>query len=323
MTPPPPRAPAPLVAIGDVHGCAAELRALLAQLPLGPDATVVFVGDYVDRGPDSRAVIDTVLALGARTTVVGLLGNHEAMLLDFLDRPASSDGGRFIFNGGSATLAAYADERGRWAIPEEHRRFLRGLALVHETPRHVFVHAGLPEAPLAALDPAAARPHLLWTRAMRDTTYDFGKVVVHGHSAVAEALIAPNRVNVDTGCVYGGRLSAVELHAGAVYSVAAGSPAPPRHLRDGASRRRAMRFAGAIPVRLAGDAGDERFETINYSPLGLYLRPRAGTAPARREGDVVHGVLGEPGRWEMPFGGRIVRRAATPAGTCLAVALDE
>ena len=83
----------PVFAIGDVHGCATELRLLLERLPLTPETTLIFVGDYIDRGPQSRDVIDTLLEVRERCTLVALLGNHEAMFLEFLGDPQSRAAG--------------------------------------------------------------------------------------------------------------------------------------------------------------------------------------------------------------------------------------
>ena len=112
-----------IFAIGDIHGCVNELRALLNLLPLTPESTVVFLGDYIDRGGNSKGVIDTIIELRGHCRVVTLKGNHEAMFLDFLDHPGSARAGLFICNGGSATLASYANETGRYELPSEHVAF--------------------------------------------------------------------------------------------------------------------------------------------------------------------------------------------------------
>ena len=94
--------PEKIFAIGDVHGCAGELRMLLNKLPLTRDSVVVFLGDYVDRGPDSKQVIDTVLELREQCKVVTLKGNHEALFLSFLKDPSSEAAGMFIYKIGRA-----------------------------------------------------------------------------------------------------------------------------------------------------------------------------------------------------------------------------
>src|SRR4051812_16573164 len=142
--PPPVADTKSLFAIGDVHGCAEELRALIQKLPLRRDSLVVFLGDYIDRGPDSRGVVDTILELQQYCRVVCLLGNHELMLREFLDGSDPRRVARFIYNGGSATLASYADHDGVFVMPQDHRDFYDALLYHYVVGEHCFVHAGLP-----------------------------------------------------------------------------------------------------------------------------------------------------------------------------------
>ena len=114
--------------IGDVHGCAEELEELLSLLPIDPDSTVIFLGDYIDRGPDSRRVIDLVLSVEKRCSVVALMGNHEEMFAEFLHDPQSAEAARFIYNWGGATLASYALPGGGYKIPKHHLPFSQGFA---------------------------------------------------------------------------------------------------------------------------------------------------------------------------------------------------
>ena len=162
-------------AIGDVHGCATELKLLLNKLPLDSESTVVFLGDYVDRGNESKDVIQTVIDLSKEYNVVALAGNHELMFLDFLREPSSAKGGLFIYNGGASTLASYGADDGTYTIPEEHIRFLQSLKLFHEVDGYVFVHAGLPDIPLATIDPVRDQQYLTWVRGrFYASTYDLG-----------------------------------------------------------------------------------------------------------------------------------------------------
>ena len=147
-----PSSPTKIFAIGDVHGCASELRMLLNKLPLTPDCVVVFLGDYVDRGPQSKQVIDTALELQQQCKVIALKGNHEALFLSFLRDPSSEAAGMFIYNGGSATLHSYATPEGEYRIPRSHRDFLENLELYYETDEFFFVHAGIPRIPMAQID---------------------------------------------------------------------------------------------------------------------------------------------------------------------------
>jgi serine/threonine protein phosphatase 1 len=316
----PPPGDGPLFVVGDVHGCSVELGLLLDQLPLTRASTVVFVGDYLDRGDGSRQVVETILRLRERCAVVPLLGNHEAMFLDFYRDPRSLAGGMFIYNGGSTTLASYANELGEYDIPEAHLEFIRQLPLTYETRDHLFVHAGLPERPLAELAPEEWRDEMLWTRAMGDSTYRWEKVVVHGHCHVASPVVADNHVNVDTGCVYGGSLSALELRTGKVYSVTRRQPEAPRHLRDIRSRRRAIRFEGSIPVCIDVAGQLLHFLTVNYSEIGMYLRALVShTEVSLAVGDQVTGYVGVPGPWLVRFWGIVVRSDEGPGGSFYAI----
>src|SRR5438105_13173689 len=107
-------------AIADIHGCDEELRLLLRQLPLTRDSRVIFLGDYIDRGPNSRGVVETILELQEYCHVTCLLGNHELMLREFLDGSDPRLSARFIYNGGGATLASYSNDDAVFVIPEGH-----------------------------------------------------------------------------------------------------------------------------------------------------------------------------------------------------------
>lgn len=204
-------------AIGDIHGCLESLEALLEEvLPhVDPEKDLlVFIGDYVDRGPDPRGVIERILDLKARYKVVALMGNHEDMLLNWVLEGRDLD--LYLYNGGGATLRSYQKE-GRVQIPEQHLAFLRSLPLYYQTEKYLFVHAGLrPGIPLESQDPM----DLLWIRGeFIRSRFDFGKVVVFGHTPLREPLVMPNKIGIDTGAVYGGRLTCVELPALRFYSV--------------------------------------------------------------------------------------------------------
>lgn len=204
-----------IFAIGDIHGCRSLLEELLGRLDLHPETdTVVFIGDYIDRGPDSRGVVETVLALRRRISkVICLMGNHERMFLDYLEDPAAA--AMFLGNGGVATLRSYglwrADQVTIGDLPEEHRAFFESLSLWHETEQYLFVHAGLrPGVPLAEQDPW----DLVWIR--REFIHSpatFGKTVVFGHTPLPEPYVDGTKIGIDTGAVYGGPLTCVELPA--------------------------------------------------------------------------------------------------------------
>ena len=312
----------PLFVVGDIHGCAQELTLLLEKLPLTDDSTIVFVGDYIDRGPDARTVVETILELRQRYRVITLMGNHEGMFNDFLDDPRSLGGGMFVYNGGSSTLASYADQLGQYRLPDEHVAFFRELPLCHDEPSHFFVHAGVPPIPLEALDPDQYRDELLWTRDMADSTYEWSKVIVHGHCQQPEPVIAKNHINVDTGCVYDGSLTAIELHTEEVYRVPRQQREAPRYLRDIRSKRRAIRFEGAIPVQIDRPEIPLHFLTVNYSEIGMYLRSLATYGAVElKVGETVTGFIGVHGPWRIRFWGEVVRRDESPTGAYYAVCI--
>ncbi len=202
-----------LLAIGDIHGCNGLLKQLLSRVAFDPlTDTLVFVGDYLDRGPDVRGVIETLIALKENSpNVICLKGNHEQMFLDYYREGRGEE--LFLFNSGMSTLDSYgltiAQARKGSGFPEEHLRFLASLPLSHETEAYFFVHGGLrPGVPRSEQSPA----DLLWIRyEFIDSDRDFGRTVVFGHTPFPEPLIEKNKIGIDTGAVYGGRLTCIEL----------------------------------------------------------------------------------------------------------------
>ena len=284
-----------IFAIGDVHGCARELDLLLAKIQPQPEDLVVFLGDYIDRGPDAKTVIDLVIELRRRCEVICLKGNHEDMFLDFLERPASKGAGLFILNGGSATLASYGSGGGSFEIPREHIEFLYTLKLWHETDDYFFVHAGVPEQPLSTIR-TEDDAFLLWAREpFLSSEYNWGKLIVHGHTPMPLIEQRPNRINIDTGCVFDGHLTAVELPAMTFHQVHRQAKLEPvRQLTISDDVRIAVRFEGRLPIR-AGRFGEmkDEFETLNYNQFGLLMRdPTPGKDPKFNAGDAVEGVIG-------------------------------
>ncbi len=214
-----------LYAIGDVHGCADRLARLLQLIAddaaTAPQTTrrLIFLGDYVDRGEDSRGTVEQVLSgPGFPAETVALMGNHEAMMRAALELPADEGAvSLWLANGGLATLASYGADPAlpvalwRERVGEAHRNFLRRLAKCHAAGGYVFVHAGVrPGVPLDAQN----EEDLLWIREpFLSSADDHGAVVVHGHTPTREPVIRPNRIGIDTGAVYGGKLSALVLWA--------------------------------------------------------------------------------------------------------------
>ncbi|WP_432821846.1 metallophosphoesterase family protein [Trichloromonas sp.] len=197
-----------LLAVGDIHGCRDLLVDLLAKVRPQPADRLIFLGDYIDRGPDARGVIDELLTFRlSHPRSIFLKGNHEAMFLDFL---AGRNLLLFLRNGGDATLSSYPQE-GKIRIPQEHLDFLRNLDLHHETEDFIFVHAGLrPGLPLADQQ----ERDLLWIRSeFLDSDYDWGKTLVFGHTPFAAPLLTANRIGLDTGAVYGRTLSCCDVRS--------------------------------------------------------------------------------------------------------------
>jgi serine/threonine protein phosphatase 1 len=208
-----------IFAIGDIHGCLWSLEKLLDILPVnwGKDL-VVFLGDYIDRGPDPKGVIEKILELKELygEKIITLKGNHEWMFERFLK---GIDTDIFLYNGGGATLRGYY-KNGYLEIPEEHLKFLKELRLYYETSDYIFVHAGL--RPGKSLE-EQKEEDLLWIReSFYFSEYKFSKIVVFGHTPFPAPLILEDRIGIDTGCVYGGALTAIELPSKKTYQIECG-----------------------------------------------------------------------------------------------------
>lgn len=205
-----------LLAIGDIHGCRGLLQQMIEQVAPGAEDRVVFLGDYIDRGPDSRGVIDYLLDFRKQwPQTVFLKGNHEAMLLDFL---AGHERLRYLLNGGENTLNGYR-EKGKLAIPQSHLQFFRDLRLYFATEHHLFVHAGLRPG---------VSPHnqsekdLLWIREdFLKSDYRWGKTIVFGHTPMRKPYLKPERIGLDTGAAYGRSLSCCDIMQRKIWTVRA------------------------------------------------------------------------------------------------------
>ncbi len=216
--PDPPRPELPVAVIGDIHGRADLLKILLDKISReDSDATLIFVGDYVDRGPDSRGVVDMLRTLDA---AICLRGNHEAMLLEFLDEPIEK-GGHWLRNGGVETLSSYGISLGedsgtdevmnasgalRSALTDGTESWLRALPIFWQSGNLLVTHAGPdPATPIAA----QSERDFLWghRRFLRDNRTD-GIWVAHGHWMRDQAEARNGRIGVDTGAFVSGRLTA-------------------------------------------------------------------------------------------------------------------
>jgi serine/threonine protein phosphatase 1 len=202
---------AKIFAVGDIHGSFDRLQELLQKIPVDfASDTLVFIGDYIDRGPGSVEVVDYLLDLKKKVPgVIFLKGNHEDMLEKYLD---GTDRFTYLLNGGQATLDSYlskTDRSGSFPIPTDHMAFFKSLRLYYETEAYIFVHAGLrPKVPLASQE----AEDLLWIRdKFIYSKYNFGKPVVFGHTPLEKPLVEPNKIGIDTGAVYGNALTCVQL----------------------------------------------------------------------------------------------------------------
>jgi serine/threonine protein phosphatase 1 len=217
--------------IGDIHGCSELLDRMIGHIERdlgglpGAECLTVTLGDYFDRGPDSRGVIDRLARNPFPTPYVALKGNHEELFETFLREPAVGRHWRQL--GGLETLHSYGVRVGsmmigrsyenaadalRQALPPQHREFLSSLRLSLDLGRYFLCHAGIrPGIPFDRQDPE----DLMWIREeFLLSRMDFGKVVVHGHTPTEEPEVLPNRINIDTGAFATGRLTCVVLEEG-------------------------------------------------------------------------------------------------------------
>lgn len=221
-------------AVGDIHGRSDLLGRLLRRIEddarqrRAEKRTLIFVGDYIDRGPNSREVVESLLTAPPPGFAVHFLkGNHEALLLGFLDDAWNLDA--WLMNGGDATMSSYGvDVAGfarseadpeAWraafaeALPATHLEFFKRLKLSVSLGDYLFVHAGVrPGVPLEA----QTESDLVWIREpFLSWNEPFGRTVVHGHTPEAEPVIRPNRIGIDTGACFTDRLTALRLEGSA------------------------------------------------------------------------------------------------------------
>jgi len=197
-------------AIGDIHGSLDKLESLVEaclEHADGRDMRLVFLGDYIDRGPDSAGVVRLLMSLQLelQERLIALKGNHEAWALALLDGEVEVS--PWLRNGGGETLASYA-AKDVGDLPRAHLDWMRSLRLFYDDGRRFFVHAGIdPDKPLDAQDEDA----LLWIREPFLTDgRDYGRLVVHGHTPLTgeKPDLRSNRLNLDTAAVFGGPLTA-------------------------------------------------------------------------------------------------------------------
>ena len=205
------------IAIGDIHGCSVALESLINAIGPQPEDLIVPLGDYVDRGIDSKGVLDQLIKLGNRCQLVPILGNHDQMMLHAKD--GRSDFQFWLNCGGDTALDSYGSTSQLDLIPPSHFRFLKSCRSYFETDSHIFLHANYePDVPLETLDDKTIR----WL-SLRDyvppTRHCSGKTVVVGHTPQPEILDLGYLMCIDTGVCSGGWLTAIDVESGKVWQV--------------------------------------------------------------------------------------------------------
>ncbi|MBN1635968.1 MAG: serine/threonine protein phosphatase [Deltaproteobacteria bacterium] len=201
-------------AIGDIHGCLYKLKDLLKQIEPGLNDTLIFLGDYIDRGYASRDVVDFLIDLADQARCVFLRGNHEEMFINFLEFGTNRN--LYFANGGISTIMSYLEEaefvshsQVAKALPMNHRDFYAGLKWYYEDEGYIYVHAGVrPFIPFEK----QVNEDLLWIRnEFIFSPTGLTKKVIFGHTPFTQVLIRDDKIGIDTGAVYGGCLTAICL----------------------------------------------------------------------------------------------------------------
>ena len=204
------------IAIGDIHGCSIALDSLLKLIDPQPDDTIITLGDYVDRGIDSKGVLELLIELSGRCHLVPILGNHDDMMLKATS--SEEDLRYWLDRGGITALDSYGDTGRLNLIPAAHFRFLQQCVPFFETDTHFFVHANYkPDVRLEETD-----DHTLRWLSLRDyvpSPHCSGKIAVMGHTPQKAILDMGHLICLDTGCVNGGWLSAMEMNTRQVWQV--------------------------------------------------------------------------------------------------------
>lgn len=203
--------------IGDIHGHFDKLTRLFDKIKkhITIDDSIIFLGDYIDRGPRSYDVIEFLIDIKKKYRIICLKGNHEELFLNYLN---GKDASAFLYNGGRATVHSYEEAIGKMSLPEDHKIFFNSLQLYYETTDFIAVHAGLrPGRPFAK----QSEKDMLWIREeFYLQHYSWHKLIVFGHTASTTITGIPyeiyddpvkNIICIDTGAAYGGRLTCLRL----------------------------------------------------------------------------------------------------------------
>ncbi len=218
--------PQRLIAIGDIHGCFVSLKKLIEnKICIQKPDRLIFLGDYIDRGPNSKEVIDFIISLKEKGfDIITLIGNHERMLIDAFKEDSKIP--LWLLNGGGETLDSFG-LKATVGLPEIYWKFFIELEYFYCYRNYIFVHAGLNDK---IIDPFEDKYHMIWTR---NDNYSNPilkeKTIIHGHtpitSELCKAMIKQNSqvINLDTGCVYKekkgyGILTALDIFSNTIYS---------------------------------------------------------------------------------------------------------
>jgi serine/threonine protein phosphatase 1 len=208
-----------IIAIGDIHGHAHALAALIGQIDLQPNDTLITLGDHIDRGPNSKEVLDQLLELEIRCHLIPLMGNHEEMMLGA--REGLDNFNFWMKFGGDMALDSYGNGRSVNLIPREHWAFLNRLVRYYETDQHFFVHASYwPNRHFHEQSTLT----LFWEPLKENespTPHFSGKIAVVGHTPQKNGKILDlgHLLCIDTGCGHGGLLTALDITSGRLWQV--------------------------------------------------------------------------------------------------------
>ena len=208
------------IAIGDIHGCSAALGSIIRAINPQSDDMIITLGDYVDKGHDSKGVLEMLIELNGRCRLVPILGNHDEQMLRA--REDSNSFKWWMEFGGTATLDSYGSSGQTSLIPDEHFDFLKSCVPWFECDTHFFTHGNYdPDLPLDRQDGRVLR----WL-SMRDVVpgpHVSGRTAVVGHTPQPEVLDLGHLICLDTGCAYGGKLTAMDMGSGTLWQASEAS----------------------------------------------------------------------------------------------------
>lgn len=223
--------PSRTFAIGDVHGCLRQLDALLNRIPLGAGDRLIFLGDLIDRGPESAGVIHRIFGLKINHRVQVIMGNHEQMMLDARESHAKFTD--WLQSGGDATLRSYAGTRGTLDdVPIEVWEFLTTeLVDFIEDDTHIFVHANAYPDLAMVKQPTYM---LRWERCDDLAAHKSGKTIICGHTPQKSGrpLNLGHGICLDTDACRGGRLTCMEVESGKIWQASADGKVERSHIDE-------------------------------------------------------------------------------------------